>query len=249
MMRMGMRVQPNQVGPLAMKFTTGSGVFSRGKYVAAGLRSYKVMLVGASGGRSGRAGSPGYGYVYPAGGGGAASKLVEGFLDTLLTDEAYAVGVKGPNGADANASSEIRSAGWGKAGGTTTFGPHTAVGGRGGRGGFVRTDGALGASLGGEGGLAPGVAAPLWDNALKMGSGGHGGDGASSNGDFTVGAGQSGAQTGAGNAYRATGDVAGAQIGGTGGGANIAPLTGGAAEFHGTGAFSQGDGVIYLVIS
>lgn len=260
MMKMAMRPQKTQVQPTQFKWTAGEGgFFDKRPYLQVGFRNFDVMLVGAAGGRSGRAGNSSRGFAYPAGGGGGGSKRVQGLLTDLPTSCAIEVGLKGVNGGNSTVSSVVVGrdspivvkawAGDGDTGGSTIFGPYSAPGGQGGKGGEVAgsDEGVdrITASTGGKGGNNPDLAAGAWDDVTKIGQGGNGGKGKVTGG-ADAGNGTAGAQ---GFGYNAPTEGAQGNTGGTGGGANIAPITGGAAEYYGTGSATTADGVVYLKIS
>lgn len=269
-MKMAMRLDKSQVKS-TYKWTSGSGTWNRDLAIMAGYKKFDVMVVGASGGSSGQAGSSTYyGIMYPSGGGGGGSRLVSGVLSSLPAKPAYAVGSKGANGANVGPqlNATVRS-GTGGRGGTSSFGGvASAVGGYGGVGGYVRygSTAALNPCTGGAGGnyeyaLGPGT----WSSSTRIGRGGsgwevgamrvdvdHDGDGEVLQPAAPGFGGAEGSDTpwGAGDPFRAPGEaVRSTYYSGGGGGANIAPLQGGAADYYGSGSGADSGGVVFLKVS
>lgn len=263
MMKMAMKLDKSQVGPSVIKYTASGSTFKKSLYAMALFTKYDVLIVGASGGRSGRAGGVISGrtvYVYPAGGGGGQSKLVSGLLKDLPASVSPTVGVQGGNGADIGATTTSTRAGTGGTGGSSTWNGVTAVGGAGGVGGSVYSTNPdfIDSSVGGMGGGQTAVQSGTWYDAAnpKYGTGGGGGrgeqyDSAWGGPQGVVQAGLFGAANGAANAYKADGEaVQQSYYGGGGGGCNIAPITGGPAEVYGTGYNTgHGGGVVVVKLS
>lgn len=263
MIRCAMRMQKSQVTTTSWKWTVGpSTTWDKALYVMAGFTDYEAMVVGAAGGRSGvwGPGSSGSGssMYYGAGGGGGSSKRVAGKLSDLSLSTSVLVGAKGANGVNGTTGATD-----GSRGGNSSFGA-TLIG-YGGYGGKFGSD-SRGPSIGGYGsnpdgsqgpvgGWSSGVdrnpAAGVWNNTTLEGSGA-GGGGASwwqyGSRTYTAQAAQTGA---VGSGYNAPGEgVQSTEYGGGGGGANVAPFTGGAAEYYGSGYMTaNGNGVVLLRVS
>lgn len=258
MMLMAMRLQKAQVSPIIRFTTPGAASFQRAAAIMAGYTSYQALVIGAAGGRSGVSGpwTDQYGtqYRYGGGGGGGSSKLISGLLSDLAASTAIAVGALGTFGGNGNPG------GAGGRGGNSTFGAlATGYGGFGapsepsssgpvGWGGSgANPDGSAGPA-GGHEGWAYAVAGS-WNAGTLEGSGGGGGYG-----DGTEDQGQGGA-AGAGSGYSAPGESYQGSpnvnaYGGGGGGCNAAPLTGGAAEYYGTGwNTGHGNGAVIIKLS
>lgn len=268
MMKMAMRPQKKQVGGTYFEWLGQQGMvyasFKRTPYLQVGYRNFDVMLVGAAGGRSGKAGNDDRGYAHPAGGGGGESKRVQGALSTLPSSCTVHAGPKGGNGGNAGVSYiassphgnvEIyRWAGDGELGEYAQFGPYEVEGGGGGKGGEVSGGGLSGnntrktPSTGGRGGNNPTGNVGEWDNVAKQGQGGQGSQGATTPNGVEAFGGSAGAAGAFG--YQAPPEgVVGNNTGGTGGGANVANFTGGAARYFGTGSGANSGGAVLLKIS
>lgn len=251
MMRAAMIPQKSQLTSLYKYTAPGAATFAlRDKALMFGYKTYQAMVVGAAGGRSGTAtgATPDR---YGSGGGGGSSKLISGTLVSLPTSVAITVGAAGTTGTTGAAS------GAGGRGGHSTFGAlasgyggyggkaaSSSVANKGGEGG----DPTSAASVGPQGGMAA-VQYPsegAWDDALNVGQGGGGGAGAD-----PLDAPQDGGGGSNGSGYYAPGEtVQTTNYGGGGAGANIAPITGGAAEYYGTGwNTGHGNGVVVVKLS
>ena len=140
-MQIMMRLQRVQVQELYV--FKDSGTFTRPDLaMMAGYRSFRALLVGGSGGYSGRAqsktnSSNARRYMYGGGGGGGGSLELWGNLSDLASSEAVTVGEAGANGANGGDNATAPD---GSPGTSSAFLGHEAYGGDGGNGGKWDTD-------------------------------------------------------------------------------------------------------------
>jgi len=109
-----------------------TGTFDRRAALAAGYKTYDVILVGASGGRSGTATGTSGGYQYANGGGGGGSLRLSGRLIDLPDVSTVVAGEHGVGG-DASTKAEA-PAGNGTDGEASSFNAYSAFGGKGAKG-------------------------------------------------------------------------------------------------------------------
>lgn len=257
MMKMGMRLDKSQITPITWRWQTlGAGTWKKDLYVMAGYTDFDVMVVGGAGGPTGRVQTTDD-YFFISSGGGGAMYRKSGKLKDLPSVCNYFVGAAGTKGADKLPLGTAGYCGYGTDGQASWFGydqySNWARGEGGGRGerGYVSQStmswgqggfgGGYGNASGGEG-AGSGVAGT--DGGLVVGSdyvystGGGGSTGLVKSDGVTLEAARAGkaGAVGAGNIYRAPGEaIQSTNFSGGGGGANIAPFTGGAAEYFGTG--------------
>jgi hypothetical protein len=274
MMLAAMRPQKTQIADL-YKYNAGAGQsFSRRDLaIMFGYTDYDVLVVGGSGGRSGYVqvtffdstlGQNVTTTMYGCGGGGGASRRLTGKLLDLPASVAVEVGAQGSTSADQVGANKTSIGG---VGGSSSFNGVAVEGGQGGHTGTIQSSGAMTQySEGGSGGSPTGASRPLggqavtsrapaagtWDTVNNYGFGGGGGIGRVNTHygiASEVQAGAAGA-SGSGDTFKASGEAAQSVTGGGGGGANDAPVTGGAAEYRGTGWNSgNGQGIVALKLS
>ena len=259
MMKTMMRPQKTQLTSL-YKYTAAGSTFFNNKIRALmfGYTDYDVLVVGASGGRSGYVqvtffdstlGQNVTTTMYGCGGGGGASKRLVGKLTDLPDSSVVEVGLLGTTGADQVGANKTSIGG---VGGSSSFNGEAVEGGQGGHTGTIQSSGAMTYySEGGAGGSPTGASRPLggqaisgrapaagtWDSGNDYGFGGGGGIGRVNTHygiASEVQAGAAGASDGS-SGFTSAGEAAQSTAGGGGGGANVSPITGGAAEYYGSG--------------
>jgi hypothetical protein len=166
-MKAMMRLDKSQVKRIHIfESSSPTTVFKKTVHIMAGYKNYDVMIVGATGGRSGDTNSDWTPFkTWSAGGGGGGCLKLRGSLTSLPESSPIVVGIGGTAGAN---GAQMVKAPDGTPGGQSSFNEHVAFGGQGGKGGRYKFTTNSDKDINSEGGDGGG-------NSAGLGTGGVGG--------------------------------------------------------------------------